>query len=115
MNGALTAAGRRDWLRQRGLHTDERIGWVLTRAAERWPAREAIVFEGRRVTYAELGRWVTAVAHNLVAGGLRPGDRFLWQVPNCLEGLVLHMAGWRIGAVCVPVVPLYREHEMAHI
>ncbi|MEW6472849.1 MAG: AMP-binding protein [Actinomycetota bacterium] len=106
---------RSEWLRARGLHTDQRIGEVLTRAAERWPEREAVVFEGRRLRYRELARWVTAVASDLVDGGVRPGDRLLWQVPNCLEGLVLHMAGWRIGAVCVPVVPLYREHEMAHI
>lgn len=111
---SLTAE-RREWLRARGLHTDERIGWVLSRAAQRWPDREAVVFEDHRLTYAELARWVTAVAGDLVAAGLRPGDRLLWQVPNCLEGLVLHMAGWRIGLTCVPVVPLYREHEMAHI
>ena len=28
---------------------------------------------------------------------------------------MLHLAGWRIGVCCVPVVPIYREHEMAHI
>ena len=104
-----------DRYRQRGLRTDERVGWVVTRAAERWPDREAILFEGERLTWRDMWRWVTAVAHDLVAAGITPGDRVLWQLPNCLEGLVLHMAGWRIGAVCVPVVPLYREHEMAHI
>ncbi|HVW32492.1 MAG TPA: AMP-binding protein [Acidimicrobiia bacterium] len=109
------SAARREWYRARGLHTDERIGWVLTRAADRWPDREALVFEGRRLTYGALQRWVTAVAADLHAAGLRPGDRLLWQLPNSLEGVVLHLAGWRLGLVCVPVVPLYREHEMAHI
>src|SRR5436190_10953952 len=97
---------REDFYRQRGLHTDARIGWMLTRAAERWGDREAVVFEGRRITYGQLWRWSTAIAHDLVASGVAPGDRLLWQLPNCLEGLALHMAGWRIGAVCVPVVPL---------
>lgn len=112
--GAATEE-REAYYRQRGLHTDERIGWVLTRAVDRWPNREALIFEGRRLTYRDLWRWVTAVAHDLVANGVRPGDAILWQLPNSLEGVVLHMAGWRIGAVCVPVVPLYREHEMAYI
>lgn len=106
---------REDRWRARGLHTDERIGWMLTRAAERWPGREAVVFEGQRLTYHELWRWTSAVAADLVERGLRPGDRLLWQLPNCLEAVVLHFAAWRVGAVCVPVVPLYREHEMAHI
>src|SRR6266540_6135412 len=95
-----------------GLRTDERIGWVLTRALERWPEKEASVFEGQRLTYRDLWRWTTVVGHDLVAAGVRAGDSLLWQLPNCLEGVVMQMAGWRIGAVCVPVVPLYREHEM---
>jgi acyl-CoA synthetase len=108
-------AERRNYYRDRGLHTDARIGWVLTRACERWPDNDAIIFEDRRITYRQLWRWSTAVANDLVASGLRPGHRLVWQLPNCLEALVLHWAGWRVGAVCVPVVSLYREHEMAHI
>ncbi|MGH2728032.1 MAG: AMP-binding protein, partial [Actinomycetota bacterium] len=106
---------REGFYRARGLRTDERVGWLLTRAAERWPDREALLFEGQRLTYRDLWRWVAVVARDLVTDGVRPGDTILWQLPNSLEGIVLHMAGWRIGAVCVPVVPLYREHEMAYI
>jgi acyl-CoA synthetase (AMP-forming)/AMP-acid ligase II len=99
----------------RGLWSDERIGWTITRAAERWPQGEAIVFGSRRVTYSQLWRWSTRVASDLVAAGIGPGDRVLWQLPNSLEAVALHLAAWRIGAVSVPVVPLYREHELAHI
>jgi acyl-CoA synthetase (AMP-forming)/AMP-acid ligase II len=101
--------------RSRGLHTDERIGWVLDRAAERWPERTALVCDGRRYTYEQLRRWVVRVAAQLVEGGVKPGDRLLWQLPNSAEALAVHLAGWRIGALCVPVVPAYREHEMAQI
>jgi len=102
-------------LRRRGLETDEEIGGLLRSAAALWPNREAVVFGTTRLTFAGLHRWSERVAADLVQAGVSPGDRILWQVPNSLEGLVLHLAGWRIGAVCVPVVPLYREHEMAHI
>ena len=101
--------------RSRGLRTDERIGWMLSRAAERWPERTALVCDGRRYTYAELSRWVTRLALQLVDSGVRPGDRLLWQLPNSAEALAVHLAGWRIGALCVPVVPAYREHELAQI
>ncbi len=101
--------------RARGLRSDERIGWSLTRAAERWPERVALVCDGRRHTYAELWRWATALAQWLHDSGLRPGDRLLWQLPNSAAALALHLAGWRIGALCVPVVPAYREHEMGQI
>ncbi len=120
MNGGATALGsslaqRRQDYRDRGLHTDERIGWLPARAAERWPERDAVVFEGRRITFAELHEWILAVAGQLVSRGIERRDRLLWQLPNCLEGLVLHLAAWRIGAVSVPVVPIYREHELRHI
>lgn len=101
--------------RERGLHTDERIGWLSTRAAERWPDREAVIHEDERLTFARLHDWTLEVARALVEHGIGPGDRLLWQLPNGLEGVVLHLAAWRIGAVSVPVVPIYREHEMRHI
>lgn len=101
--------------RSLGLRTDERIGWTLSRAADRWPGRTALVCEDSRLTYLELWRWVTATARALHEGGLRPGDRLLWQLPNSVEAVVLHMAAWRIGALCIPVVPAYREHEMGQI
>lgn len=37
------------------------------------------------------------------------------QLANRVELLVLVFAAWHVGAVAVPVVPMYRGHEMAHI
>lgn len=98
-----------------GLRTGASIGWGIERAADRWGGREVLRFEDDRYTYGELNRWVNAVAGDLVAAGLGPGGRLLWQLPNSVEALVLHFAAWRIGVLCIPVVPLYREHEMAQI
>jgi acyl-CoA synthetase (AMP-forming)/AMP-acid ligase II len=90
-------------------------GWLLTRAAEQWPDRDAVVLGDIRLTFHDLWRRSVAVAHDLVAGGLQPGDRVLWQLPNRIEDIVLHFAAWRIGAISVPVVPVYREHELRSI
>jgi acyl-CoA synthetase (AMP-forming)/AMP-acid ligase II len=108
-------AAREQVYRSRGLRTDERIGWKLTRAAERWPDRPAILCDGVRLTYRDLERWTTAVACRLTELGLQPRQRLLWQLPNSIEAIVLHMAAWRIGVLCVPVVPAYREHELGQI
>ena len=101
--------------RSLGLRTDERIGWTLSRGADRWPDRVALVCEDTRLSYAELWRWVTVAARALHEQGVGPGDRLLWQLPNSVEAVVLHMAAWRVGALCIPVVPAYREHEMEQI
>lgn len=94
---------------------DEHIGWLLTRAADRWPDQEFIVLGDQRLTFGDVWRWSTTVANSLAEWGLRRGDRLLWQLPNGLDAIVLHFAAWRLGLVSVPVVPLYREHELRAI
>lgn len=101
--------------KEQGLLSDERMGWLLTTTAERWPDRELINFEGDRYTYLDLWRWTTAVAQHFVKTGLGPDSRVFIQLGNCMELIVIQLACWRIGAVCIPVIPIYRAHEVAHI
>ena len=74
-----------------------------------------MLFEGTCLTFSEFHSWVGVIAADLLAHGVQPGDRFVIQVPNSLEALVLQIAAFRIGVVNVPIVPIYREHELAHI
>ncbi|MGW0593803.1 class I adenylate-forming enzyme family protein [Streptosporangium sp. NPDC002607] len=98
-----------------GLWSDDRIGDLLPSQAKRYPDKELFCFEERRITYREFDGWTKTVAADLVRRGVRRHDRVLVQLPNCLEALVLQVAAFRIGAVDVPVVPIYREHEMRRI
>jgi acyl-CoA synthetase len=100
---------------ERGDWTDEQLGMLLDRNAEQWGDREYLSFEGQRLTFAKVKHWVEAVAGDMVGSGVRRGDRVLIQVPNRLEALVLQLAAFRIGAVDVPVIPIYRHHELTHI
>ncbi len=99
----------------RGLLTSERLGLSLMVAAERWPERELLVFEGWRITYRELADWTLRVAADMLAHGIRPGDRLLVQAPNSPEVAVIQCAAWRIGVVALPVIPAYRQHELRQI
>ncbi|MFI7498973.1 class I adenylate-forming enzyme family protein [Streptomyces sp. NPDC049687] len=111
----LATAYRHAGYRAIGLWTEDRIGDLLSAQAKRFPDRELFSFEGRSLTYREFDLWTTTVATDLVRRGVRRGDRVLVQLPNCLEALVLQVAAFRIGAIDVPVVPIYREHEMRRI
>ncbi|MTD12426.1 AMP-binding protein [Nakamurella sp. YIM 132087] len=93
----------------------DRLGSLLIRQAVRRPDDEYVSFGGERWTYRRFSGWVDAVAADLVGRGIGRGDRILIQVPNRLEALVLQLAAFRIGAVDVPVIPIYREHELRHI
>ncbi|NMO01429.1 cyclohexanecarboxylate-CoA ligase [Gordonia sp. TBRC 11910] len=110
----LTASRAQTYVEQ-GLWTDERIGDLVTNQAAKYPDRELFSFGGQRLTYGQFAAWTESVAATMVAAGVGQGDRILVQLPNCLEALVLQVAAFRIGAVNVPVVPIYREHETAQI
>lgn len=98
-----------------GLWTQDRIGDLVPQRAAQFPDRALFQFEERSVTYGVFGAWVERVASDLVARGVTRGDRVIVQLPNCLEALALQVAAFRIGALNVPVIPIYREHETRRI
>jgi acyl-CoA synthetase (AMP-forming)/AMP-acid ligase II len=77
--------------------------------------RVACVVDDQRLTFGDLRRWSTAVARYLSESGVTRGDRIVMQLPNCAELVVSVLAAWRLGAVAVPVVPLFREHELRSV
>jgi len=104
----------------RGLWCAASVGWSLPTAAARWPDRTALAIAapGRpteHYTFAVLHGRVRAAAADLAARGVRPGDRVVAQLPNRIELLVVLLAAWQLGAVAVPVLPMYRGRELAHI
>jgi fatty-acyl-CoA synthase len=91
------------------------ISHWLRRWAARRPDREAIVFEGERVTYAELDARVDAVARGLQGLGVGPGDRVGVLAPNRVEFLELFWACARAGAIFSPLNTRLTAVEMADV
>jgi fatty-acyl-CoA synthase len=91
-----------------------RLGDLVHRAAARWGERTALVFEGRRWTYAELADEVDRAARALMALGVQPGDHVgVWLV-NRPEWVVLQFAIPRVGAVTVGLNTRYRVDDVAY-
>lgn len=110
----VTRERQRDF-EEKGIWTLESIGWMSELAAERWPDREFLIAGDDRFTYLEFNRWVRIVAGDLVKRGVQSRDRVMVQLTNCVEAIVFQVAAFRIGAVAVPVLPIYREHEVRQI
>jgi len=68
------------------------------------PNKAAVIDGQRAVSYAELDVMVEQCARWLEAADVHYGDAVAWQLPNCLEFVVLFFAAQRIGAVAVPIV-----------
>jgi fatty-acyl-CoA synthase len=91
------------------------IGALPQRAAERWGARQALCFEDRRITFAELATGVNRVAKGLIALGIRPGDKVALWMLNRPEWIEAAFAVMKIGAVLVPINTRLRTEDVAYI
>lgn len=87
----------------------------LTGEAQRQGDAVVITDPRRSITYAELERDVAAFAGALREIGVERGDAVAWQLPNWIEGVVVHLAIIRLGAVSTPIVPIYRATEVGFV
>jgi len=87
----------------------------LRDTAARLPDQAALVFDGQSLTFNEMDREVDSLVRGLRKAGLEPGDRCVLMMPNCLEWPLVYYALARLGAMVVPVNPLYRRGELRHI
>ncbi|UPY37140.1 AMP-binding protein [Sediminicoccus sp. KRV36] len=92
------------------------IGAHFTSAATRWQDRPALIVrqQGIRWSYGELLARAEDVAANLLALGLRPGDRVgIWS-PNNAEWVLTQYATALAGLVLVNINPAYRLSELEY-
>nr|WP_254450746.1 AMP-binding protein [Aeromicrobium stalagmiti] len=87
----------------------------LRGVAAEHPGDEALIEGTTRLTYAELLSRSESFAAALREGGLATGDVVLIQLPNWWETVVAVWGTWLAGGVVLPVVPIYRGHELAFI
>ena len=103
-----------------GLRIPEEGGGEYTytrffRMAERYPGRTALVYLGTRYTYRWLREAVERFATALARLGVGPQDRVMLYLANCPQWVVANFAVQRIGAVVVPVSPIYTAHELQYL
>ena len=82
------------------------------RAAAQEPRRVALVYFDQSIDYGTLDAASDALAAWLGGEGVRPGDRialYLQNTPGFVIGL---LAGWKLGAIPVPVNPMNRQREL---
>jgi len=94
----------------------ETIGEAFDRVADHFSEREALVVcdQDVRMTYGELKGAVDALAANLVATGLQPGERIGIWAPNRAEWIIAQFATAKAGLILVNVNPAYRPSELEY-
>jgi len=74
----------------------------------------AVLFEGERLTFADVDRNTRGVAATLAAAGVNPGDRVAVGLTNSPDLIAFVLGVIRAGAVLVPLNPAYSADELLY-
>jgi len=91
------------------------VGELLLNSVNKYPKRNAIVGDEASFTYEELNRRVNRIANNLLAGGLKKGDRLGILLMNCYQFVELIMACAKSGIIMVPVNWRFQAPEIKYV
>jgi len=91
------------------------VAELAERRRTRDPGAELIVDGDVRLTVGEFVSRAQAIAGGLVDLGVGVGEVVSWELPSWWEAAALTVAIDWIGAISNPIIPIYREREVAFI
>lgn len=88
---------------------------LIAQRAEVSPDHTFVFDSTTSLTYAQFSERALRLAVGLRRAGLEPGDRIAVQLPNWTEFPLVAAAASRIGLIVVPIMPIYRDDEVAYV
>ena len=88
---------------------------MFAAACARAPSADALVCDGRRVSYAQCDATVQRLAAGLAARGVAQGERVVMFIDNRPEFVFVLLALQRLGAIAVPVGVREQRPGLAYI
>ncbi|MFG2581478.1 AMP-binding protein [Streptomyces malaysiensis] len=79
------------------------------------PDHPALAYFDGRLTYREVDELSDGIAGYLAERGFRPGDRLAIMLQNTPHFVIALLGAWKAGGTVVPVNPMYKGAELAHI
>ncbi|GAA4088207.1 class I adenylate-forming enzyme family protein [Streptomyces hundungensis] len=105
----LSAAQRAD------ISPPETVLHSFRAAVARAPQHTALAYFDGRLSYAETDALSDSVAGHLAARGLVRGDRVALMLQNTPHFVIALLGAWKAGATVVPLNPMYKSGEVAHV
>jgi len=87
----------------------------FNRMSERFPDRTAVLYLGEGFSYSHLRELSERFAGSLIGMGVKKGDRVMLYISNCIQWIVAFLGIQKIGAVVVPVSPIYTSFEIEYM
>jgi long-chain acyl-CoA synthetase len=85
------------------------------RMSEKYPDRPAIIYLGEKFTFTRLRNLIDRFGTALRHLGVRKGDKVVLYIANSAQWVISFFAIQKIGAVVVPVAPIYTSFEIEYM
>lgn len=83
--------------------------------AKKYSDKTALIYLGDKMTYGRLESYIDKFATGLYNLGVRRQDRVMLYISNCPQWIIANFAIGKIGAVTVPVSPIYTTFEIEYM
>ena len=100
---------------QSGIWRNRTLADLLDAQLARDPDQILIIQDDRQLSARDIDGQARALAGALQQRGLVAGDVISFQLPNWPEAVVVDMAAAMLGLVSNPIIPIYRDAEVAYI
>lgn len=88
---------------------------VFAETADRRGDHPAVIYLGSRFSYRRVRRLAEAFAAALAGLGVTAGQKVMLYIPNGIQWVVAWLGVQRLGAVVVPITPIYTPHDITYI
>ena len=83
--------------------------------SQKYPNQSALVYLGEHFSFRHLKDLSERFAGAMTALGVAKGHRVLISIPNCAQWVIAFLGIQKLGAVVVPVAPIYTSHEIIYM
>ena len=91
------------------------LGHLLEQSTNANPDKTLFIYEGDRMSYFKVNRYVNRVANVLKELGVEKSGNVSVMLPNGFDFPVTWLALAKLGAVMVPTNTSYKEHDLEYI
>ena len=86
----------------------------LEESASKYPHNRALSYLGNDISYSKLNSLVNKAANVLTGLGVQKGDRVALYLANTPQFIIMLYGILKIGAIAVPINPLFKSAEVAY-
>jgi len=84
-------------------------------ASIKYSNKTAVIYLGTRFSYDTIMRLAENFAASLFDQGIGEGDRVILYIPNSVQWIIAWLGIQRIGAVAIPITPIYTAYDLQYI